>query len=134
MPRSAFLVVILPTLWCCNKAPVWSEVDRVDNGVLYVNRAHRAATAITGAGYALIDFKSPQSVDGDLRGRTYLSTKSEHEFDCALGQVRIHSVAYYSGHMGKGETAFTTIKHEGWAAVLPGSTEKKMWDAVCAAS
>jgi hypothetical protein len=36
--------------------------------------------------------------------------------------------------MGKGETVLTTLKHEGWAAVLPGSAEKKMWDAVCSAS
>jgi len=137
MPRSALLVVILPAIWCCKRASEWSELGSVGNGVLYITRDHQAATAITGTGYALIDFQSPQSVDsvdGAAPGRTYLSTKSEHEFDCALGQMRIHSVAYYAGHMGKGEAVFTTTKLDGWTAVQPGSTEKKIWDAVCTSS
>ncbi|MBE0626947.1 MAG: hypothetical protein IH606_19270 [Burkholderiales bacterium] len=106
----------------------------VGNGVLYITRAPQAATAITGIDYALIDYKSPQRVDGSVQGRTYMSAKSKHEYDCALGQVRIHSVAYYSGNMGKGEAVFTAIKHEGWIAVAQGSTEKMMWDAVCTPS
>jgi len=131
MPRSAILLGIPLILWSCGKTLGWSEVGRVGAGVLYTNSAAVVRAGTSATSWALIDFKSPQSTKGAVAGRMHLSAKSQYEYDCTFGQLRILSVAYYSGNMGEGEIISTAVEHEGWIPVVPGSTEKTLWDAIC---
>jgi len=134
VPRTAFLIAILPAISSCEKELKWSEIGRVDDGVLYIAPAAHDPTATTAKRLALIDFQSPQAILTVANGKRPLSATSQHEIDCGRGQLRMLSATYYSGRMGKGEIVSATVERAEWKPVVPGTMGKSIWDATCGKS
>lgn len=76
---------------------------------------------------SLIDHKTPLS----RAGKTFMSVKAQHEFNCAEAQVRLLFASVHSGNMGKGERVATDYKIENWGPVQPLSIADALWKIAC---
>lgn len=76
---------------------------------------------------ALVDFKTVIKNGGN----PYMSTKTQHEYDCKEVRWRMLEFSYHSGNMGEGELVFTDAKPGNWEPVLPGSGTQVRWKIAC---
>ena len=76
----------------------------------------------------LHDYKTVQTE----AGKSFLSLKSQSEFDCAEERVRLLAVTEFSGNMGKGNVVWSRYFAEGeWRPVEPESTGQTFWKLAC---
>ena len=134
MLRNVLLIAILLALPGCGKPLGWTEIGRVDAGILYTDSSAIVKTGPSATGWVMIDFKTPQTTRWAVDRRQHLSAKSQHEYDCAKEQWRTLSIAYYSGHMGTGDMISATIELGEWKPAVPGSSGKTLLDAACGKS
>jgi len=59
------------------------------------------------------------------------SARQKDEYDCKEKKHRILFIAFYSGHMGKGETVFIDNERGDWHQPLAGSVDEAILDFVC---
>lgn len=78
--------------------------------------------------WELNDYKTIQT-DGS---NSFLSLKSQSEFDCAEERIRLLAATEFSGNMGKGQVVSSSHFGEGgWAPVQPDSVGEIVWKLVC---
>jgi hypothetical protein len=78
---------------------------------------------------SLIDHKKGIS----KAGKTFMSVKAQHEFDCERGKMRMLFASTHSENMGKGTRIGTDYKVERWEPVQPGSIGASLWKIACGA-
>jgi hypothetical protein len=62
----------------------------------------------------------------------YMSTKSQHEFDCIKEQTRVLYHAYHSKNMAEGEIVkIGTEPNRTWGPVSPDGVERFWWKFAC---
>ncbi len=59
------------------------------------------------------------------------SARQKDEYDCKEKKHRILFIAFYSGHMGKGETVFIDNERGDWHQPLAGSVDEAILDFAC---
>ena len=110
------------------KAEEWVKLDITsDYFVVYAD-----PTSIIRSGHkvqmrSLIDHKTPLS----KAGKTFISVKAQHEFDCTGAQARMLFASTHSGSMGRGERVGTDYKIENWEPVQPLSIADALWKIAC---
>lgn len=137
-PRIAMAKFILMTLLAVASGNVfaekwikpeeWVKLDLVSD--YYVVYADPTSIVISGNKVqmrSLIDHKTPLS----RSGKTFMSVKAQHEFNCAGAQVRMLFASVHSGNMGKGERIATDYKIENWGPVQPFSIAEALWKIAC---
>src|SRR4051794_1908329 len=87
----------------------WISIGKNDSTVMYVD-----PTTIRKAGgkariWSLFDFKAAES----LGSQSYMSSKSQEEFDCEQETVRTTYLSLHSGRMGSGELKVIEITTAG---------------------
>lgn len=75
----------------------------------------------------LYDFASGRSV----KDKTFLSAKTQREYDCIEKSVRILAFTNFSGHMGRGNVVQSIVYETEWEPVKPRSLAKSLWDIAC---
>lgn len=78
--------------------------------------------------WQLHDYKTVQTEASN----SFLSLKSQSEFDCAEERVRLLAVTEFSGNMGKGNVVWSRHFGEGeWRPVEPESVSQIFWKLAC---
>jgi len=77
--------------------------------------------------WRLTDYKVPQ-FNGEL---VYYSIKTQEEYDCKFGEVRLLYVALYEENMEKGEVLYTHAETYAWEPVVLDTAPAVMWKIAC---
>lgn len=77
--------------------------------------------------WTLTDYKAMQKTDG----KTFMSVRSQNEYDCQDGQSRIFYANIHSKNMAGGEIISTSIKPRDWEPIEPGSVGEALWKIAC---
>ena len=78
--------------------------------------------------WALTDYTTRQTV----ADRSFLSSKTHNEFDCAEERQRELAVTWFSSKMGTGNGVWTNFDETMWRPVAPGSVGQGVWNFACA--
>ena len=77
--------------------------------------------------WTLIDYKTAQKTDG----KTFMSVRSQNEYDCQEEQSRISYANVHLKNMAGGEIISTSIKPREWEPNEPGSVGEALWKIAC---
>lgn len=77
--------------------------------------------------WTLIDYKAPQKSES----KTFMSVKSQNEYDCRTEQSRIIYANVYQKSMAKGELISASIKPRNWEPNEPDSVGEALWGIAC---
>ena len=77
--------------------------------------------------WGLYDFKTIQTV----AGRSHLSVKTQHEYDCSEERSRSLASKFFSGSMGMGNVVRTVSYESTWEPVTPESIYQDLLKIVC---
>jgi hypothetical protein len=76
----------------------------------------------------LYDFRFVQAI----KGKSYLSTTWQQQFDCAEHRFRHRAYKYHSASMGNGKVMFEGDDEDNrWSPVAPKTTAAILWSIVC---
>jgi hypothetical protein len=76
----------------------------------------------------LWDFKTPQV----FGGKSYLSARNQHEYDCARSRWRMLGTTGFSGHMGQGAVVASDQGAGAWEPVGSSGPLYDHWKVACA--
>jgi len=77
--------------------------------------------------WTLIDYATAQKTDG----KTFMSVKSQNEYDCKGKQSRIFYANIHPKNMAGGEIISISIKPRDWEPNEPGSVGEALWKIAC---
>ncbi len=122
---------VLITLLVLSSAPAyaeWVKVGENDDGkTLYVDPDTIRRKGDLVKMWHLHDYKTIET----YRGNSFMSNKSQWEYDCAEEQIRALAEYEYSGPMGNGELVRSDSNPRNWAPVIPGSMGQIQWTFAC---
>jgi hypothetical protein len=78
--------------------------------------------------WLLLDFKTEQTTAASV---SYLSSRSQRQFDCTEERYRIIAFTHFSGNMGSGNAIITYTVEDTWTPVAPGSVNQRLWEFAC---
>jgi hypothetical protein len=78
----------------------------------------------------LFDFKIPQVFEG----KSYLSARNQHEYDCAKPRRRMLATTGFSGHMGQGAVVASSQGAGAWGSVGSSGPLYDHWKVACSKS
>jgi hypothetical protein len=64
-------------------------------------------------------------------GVSYLSRRTQQQYDCAGARYRFLSETYFSGDMGRGDEVYTNSYERKWEPVAPASVGHALWELAC---
>ncbi|MBI5438346.1 MAG: hypothetical protein HY936_05280 [Nitrosomonadales bacterium] len=110
------------------KPEEWVKLDLVsDYYVVYADPTSIIRSGNKAQMRSLIDHKTPLS----RAGKTFMSVKAQHEFNCVEAQARMLFASVHSENMGGGERVATDYKIENWSLVQPLSISEALWKIAC---
>ena len=62
---------------------------------------------------------------------SYLSSKTQWEFDCKEEKLRILALTWFSGQMGSGKVVFSGSETGKGEPIQPGSIAESLWKIAC---
>lgn len=77
--------------------------------------------------WSLLDYKTAKIV----AGKSHLSVRLQHQYDCREELTRVLSHTAFSGHMGKGEVLYTNSDEGKWEPVPPDSVAHNLLEYAC---
>ena len=109
----------------------WTDVgstgDGTDEFIHYVDRATIRRNGNFVKMWDLMDFKKVQTVAGD----SFLSSKSQSEYDCKEKKWRLLSFTWFDGKMGRGKVVVSDGDPGKWRPIRPRSFPETMWKIAC---
>ena len=121
---------LLLLLWM-NGGPAyagWVSLGDTDSGTrVYVDRSTLLSKGDLVTMWILYDFRSMRTV----AGKSYLSTKTQGEYDCAQRRHRTLVDTGFSSIMGLGAVVNNESSPREWASTLPQSLGQKLWKFAC---
>jgi len=121
---------LLLLLWM-NGGPAyagWVSLGDTDSGTrVYVDRSTLLSKGDLVTMWILYDFRSMRTV----AGKSYLSTKTQGEYDCAQRRHRTLVDTGFSSIMGLGAVVYNESSPREWASILPQSLGQKLWKFAC---
>ena len=124
--------LLLITLLVLSHGPAYAEWLLVGKGVESGMTTYADPDTIRRKGelvqmWVLFDYKTVQT----NAGKSFLSMRSQSQFDCADEFTQILSYTVFSGHMETGDIlAHSDDKHQ-WQLVPPGSVTQTLWEVAC---
>lgn len=124
--RKAILMLLLAAM--SNSAMAgWVKVEGNEFVTSYADPATIQKAGNKVKMLALVDFKTPIKNGGN----PYMSTKTQHEYDCKENQWRMLNFSYHAGNMGKGKLVYTETEPGNWEPIMPGSGTQTRWKIAC---
>lgn len=105
----------------------WTQASTQDGTVFYVNSRDVQKTGSRVKMWSLADYTVAQ-INGDS---VYLSRKTQDEYDCKEGWVRLLYTSLYSESMGAGEPIYSHAETYAWEPVMLDSEAAVMWKRAC---
>lgn len=105
----------------------WVATLRSSQMAFYANPGSVRKNRYKAKMWRLTDYHVAQ-INGDF---VYLSKKSQEEYDCDIGQVRLLFTALYAEHMGTGETVYSHAETFAWEPVMLDTDTATMWKIAC---
>jgi hypothetical protein len=106
----------------------WTRVDSNDQLISYVDRATIRRNGNFVKMWNLMDYKTVRT----LAGISYLSSKTQQEYDCKEEKVRILAFTWFAGKMGNGKVVYWDSDTGGkWSPIEPGSINETLWKIAC---
>ena len=105
----------------------WTRVGATDGYFVYVDRATIRRNGNLVKMWDLRDYKTLRTVAGD----SYLSSKTQWEFDCKEERLRVLAFSWYSGQMGHGIGIFSNSDTQKWEPTTPESMGEILWKIAC---
>ena len=121
----------LITLLVLNSGPAYAEwvaVEKTDDGMtIYFDPDSIRRKEDLVKMWVLYDYKTVQTVEGV----SYLTLKTQSEYDCTEKRTRMLEFTYFSGQMGSGKVAFSDSVEGKWLPVSPDSIGEAVWKFAC---
>ena len=118
------------TLLVLNSAPAyaeWVEVGITDEATVYADPDTLRRKGDLVKMWYLHDFKTTQTV---LK-KSYLSSRSQDEYDCTGDRHRALASTSFSGNMGSGKVRSSYSIKGKWEPVPPGTIAQTLWKVAC---
>lgn len=123
-------VSLFITLLVLNSAPAyaeWVEVGITDEATVYADPDTLRHKGDLVKMWYLHDFKTTQTV---LK-KSYLSSRSQDEYDCTGDRHRALASTSFSGNMGSGKVRSSYSIKGKWEPVPPGTITQALWKVAC---
>ena len=121
---------LLLLLWM-NSGPAyaeWVSLGDTDSGTrVYVDRSTLLSKGDRVTMWILYDFRSMRTV----AGKSYLSSKTQGEYDCAQRRHRTLVDTGFSSIMGLGAVVYNESSQRDWASIIPQSLGQTLWKFAC---
>ena len=121
------LLAITLALSSMAASAAWEKAAANDTQALYIDRSSIRKSGNMAKMWAMTDLNKPLIIANE----SALSTKRQDEYDCKRERLRTVFFAFYSDHMGGGETLISNPKALDWAPVAPGTMSQSLWEAAC---
>lgn len=106
----------------------WVSVGDTDSGTrVYVDRSTLLSKGNLVTMWILYDFRSMRTV----AGKSYSSSKTQGEYDCAQKRHRTIADTGFSSIMGLGKVVYNESFPGEWASITPQSFDQKLWKFAC---
>jgi hypothetical protein len=105
----------------------WTEIGQRDDATAYLDFSTIRRTGNLLKVWGLFDFKTTRT----YAGKSYMSAKSQSQFDCQEEQIRILAQSEFSKNMGRGDLVYSTIDPGKWRPVEPESISETVFKIVC---
>ena len=107
----------------------WTFAANSEKVVLYVDRATIRRNGNLVKMWDLADLKTVQTGPG---GESFLSLKTQEEYDCKEERSRQLAFTWFSGQLGGGKVVYSNdnVKDE-WSPISPRSTRQTQWKIAC---
>jgi len=106
----------------------WMNFDGNNEVTFYVDPATIRRSGDMVKFWRLASFNSPQTIG---RGVSYLSVKSQEEYDCKEDRNRTLNLAAYSQKMGIGGPILSVDEPLEWKPVAPATIVEVLWKYAC---
>lgn len=128
--RPVAYVSLLIALLVLSSRPAYAEwiaVGTTDEATVYADPATIQRKGDVVKMWHLHDFKTTQTV---LK-KSYLSSRSQDEYDCTAARHRALASTSFSGSMGSGTIRSSYSIKGKWEPVLPGTMTQFLWNVAC---
>jgi hypothetical protein len=105
----------------------WVEVGITDEATVYADPVTIRRKGDLVKMWYLHDFKTTQTV---LK-KSYLSSRSQDEYDCTEDRHRALASTSFSGNMGSGKVRSSYSIKGKWEPVPPGTMTQTLWKVAC---
>ena len=105
----------------------WMEVGITDEAMVYADPDTIQRKGDVVKMWYLHDFKTTQTV---LK-KSYLSSRSQDEYDCTGDRHRALASTSFSGNMGSGKVRSSYSIKGKWEPVAPGTMTQTLWKVAC---
>jgi hypothetical protein len=123
------LLTIILLIVSANSYAEWTESDVSDEFTEYVDRATIRRNGNFVKMWDLADYKT---VRKSASNDSYLSSKSQIEYDCKEEKSRILAFTRFSGQMGHGTVVYNSGAFEDtWSPISPESIGESLWKIAC---
>ena len=128
--KTKSIAILVGVLFCGIVQAEWVEITMTYEGTITV---YVDPTTIRKSGnnvkmWRLADFNSVQEDHGDK----FLSSKSQHEFDCKEEQKRTLYFSWHSENMGGGDVVYIGDEpQKNWSPVAPNTIGRTIWEFAC---
>ena len=107
----------------------WTQFGDTDRFIHYVDFATIRRNGNFVKMWSLNDYKTLQKSPA---GHSYLSDKTQREYDCKEEKSRLLAFTDFSGQMGNGNVVYSNgnVRDE-WSPIEPGSIGETKWKIAC---
>lgn len=122
---------LLLLLWWVPNGTVyagWVSLGDTDIGTrVYADRGTVLSKGNLVTMWILYDFRSMRTV----AGKSYFSSKTHGEYDCAQKRHRTLKDTGFSSIMGLGKVVYDETSPAEWVSITPGGFDQKLWKFAC---
>ena len=109
-----------------------AEWTLVGDNYLFFQYVDRATIRRNGNFVKMWDLSDYKTVQKAAGGESYLSGKTQWEFDCKDEKVRSLAFTWFGGQMGSGKVVYADGDVRGkWQPIEPGSVGETQWKIAC---
>ena len=105
----------------------WTDVGESDRFITYVDSATIRRNGNFVKMWDLMDYKTMQTV-ADV---SFLSSKTQQEYDCKEERSRLLAFSWFSGQMGNGNVVLSDSEPDKWKPIQPESFGEIKWKIAC---
>ena len=107
----------------------WTQSGHNDTSIQYVDKATIRRKGNLVKMWGMVDFKTMQK---SAAGHSYLSFKTQLEYDCKEEKSRLLALTLFDGKMGNGKVVSSNGNVRGeWEPIEPGSVGEARWKIAC---
>lgn len=106
----------------------WTDVGGNDQFIQYVDRDTIRRNGNFVKMWDLVDFNSVQTSSG---GKSYLSSKTQLQYDCKEERSQMLAFLWFDGKMGNGKVVVSGSDPDKWSPISPRSASEALWKIAC---